>query len=53
MAPRPRLVSYGYFLRRRVGVVAFTGVDPIGFLPHGNLDLAELAIPILVLGVVA
>jgi hypothetical protein len=38
---------------RRVAVVAFTSIDLIGFLPGGNLDLAELAAPILVFGVVA
>jgi hypothetical protein len=28
-------------------------MDPIGFVPSGNLDLAELAVPILVFGIVA
>ena len=38
---------------RRVGAVAFACVELIGFSSGGNLDLAELAVPILVLGVVA
>jgi hypothetical protein len=51
-APADWLVGCRYIPRRRVGVVAFASINLIGFLPRGNLDLAELAVPILVFGVV-
>src|SRR2546430_3594396 len=35
------------------GVIAFTGVDFVVFFSGGNLNLAKLAIPVLVLGIVA
>jgi hypothetical protein len=36
-----------------IGIVAFAGVDLVTFLGGGNLDLAELAVPIFVFGIVA
>ena len=51
--PTHWLVGCRYTPRRRVGVVAFASINLIDFLPGGNLDLAELAVPILVFGVVA
>src|SRR6516162_4772893 len=41
---------FGWWL---IGIVAFAGEDLVAFLGGGNLDLAELAVPILVFGIVA
>ena len=51
--PTHWLVGCRCIPRRRVGVVAFASINLIGFLPRGNLDLAELAVPVIVFGVVA
>jgi hypothetical protein len=53
IAPVDWLVARCYILGPRVGVIALASIDLIASLPGGNLDLAELAVPILVFGVVA
>jgi len=47
------LLGYRNVCCRWFGVIAFARIHLKAFLAGGNLDLAELAVPILVFGVVA